>query len=178
MGLRVAAKAEIDPVWSTSSHRLIADQRFRRYSGLESIHIPQAQSRLPMQTRNRQTKLFLHVFRVFQKSASHRYIRLCCIVGIACISCISDRVEPSSFLLDVVFHIFHSATSVLYEDYSIVCFQPTLGLLPCILGCSLARQRSAHPFLERCALLARARLQADGHTTPTVKTVGKKLQKQ
>ena len=61
-------------------------------------------------------------------------------------------MHSSSFVLGVIFHVFHSSISVLHGSFSTLVFRPTLrhgclersasGLSPCILGCTLASQLS------------------------------------
>ena len=63
---------------------------------------------------------------MFENSASHSYIRFCFVVRIACINCISDRVDSPSFLLDIISHVSQSSISVLYESFSTLGLQPTL----------------------------------------------------
>ena len=48
-------------------------------------------------------------FVIFVKFASHRCTPFCFITRIVCINCISATVGSSSFLLVVIFHVFHSS---------------------------------------------------------------------
>ena len=81
------------------------------HTSIRSSH--PTQSRAPLQIPNSHVLMFLLAsYCILEKSASHQYIRQCCIIRVVRVNCISDTVESSSFLFDFLCHVYHSSITV------------------------------------------------------------------
>ena len=112
------------------------------------------QSRTPLQTRNSHMFLFFTcIILHLDKSASRRYIRQCCIIRVVHVNCISDTVEWSSLLLDILCHVHDSSISVCIRGSSHAFFSRRHGcferfvsrLLLCMLAVLQAGKAVAEP---------------------------------